>query len=90
YAYSYGQLLVLALFGLYKSQKTTQGKAKFIQKYIQFLSLGGSKSPKDLISTFGLNLESDKFWLIGMNEVQKMLTEFKELINAKDSVFTCV
>ena len=86
YAYSYGQLLVLALFGLYKSQKTPQGKAKFIQKYIQFLSLGGSKSPKALISSFGLNLESDKFWLIGMNEVQKMLEEFKELLNAKDAI----
>ncbi|WP_194145671.1 M3 family oligoendopeptidase [Helicobacter jaachi] len=86
YAYSYGQLLVLALFGLYKSQKTPRGREKFIQKYIHFLSLGGSKSPKDLISTFGFNLESDKFWLIGMNEVRKMLEEFKELVYAQDSI----
>lgn len=90
YAYSYGQLLVLALFGLYKSQKTPRGREKFIQKYTQFLSLGGSKSPKDLISTFGLNLESDKFWLIGMGEVQKMFNEFKELVNAQDSNVSAV
>lgn len=90
YAYSYGQLLVLALFGLYKSQKTPRNKEKFIQKYTEFLSLGGSKSPKELISAFGLNLESDKFWLIGMNEVQKMLTEFKELVNAQDTLSAAV
>lgn len=81
YAYSYGQLLVLALFGLYKSQKTAKGREKFIQKYVEFLSLGGSKSPKELIASFGLNIESDRFWLIGMNEVQKMFNEFKELVN---------
>ncbi len=86
YAYSYGQLLVLALFGLYKSQKTPRMRAKFIQKYTDFLSLGGSKSPKDLIASFGFNLESDKFWLIGMAEVQKMLEEFKELVNAQNSL----
>lgn len=81
YAYSYGQLLVLALFGLYKSQTSVRGREKFIKTYTHFLSLGGSKSPKELVATFGLNLESDKFWLIGMNEVQKMLQEFKELLH---------
>lgn len=90
YAYSYGQLLVLALFGLYKSQKTPRARAKFIQKYTEFLSLGGSKSPKELISAFGLNIESDKFWLIGMGEVQKMLMEFKELVHAQDTLSTAV
>lgn len=90
YAYSYGQLLVLALFGLYKAQKTPRNREKFIQKYTDFLSLGGSKSPKELISAFGFNLESDKFWLIGMNEVQKMLMEFKELVNAQDTLSTAI
>lgn len=80
YAYSYGQLLVLALFGLYKSQSSAKGREQFIRKYIEFLSLGGSKSPKDLIRSFGFNIESDEFWLIGMGEVQKMFNEFKELI----------
>lgn len=90
YAYSYGQLLVLALFGLYKAQKTPRNREKFIQKYTEFLSLGGSKSPKELISAFGFNLESDKFWLIGMNEVQKMLMEFKELVNAQDTLSAAI
>lgn len=78
YAYSYGQLLVLALFGLYKS-----GKCKdFIKLYTDFLSAGGSKSPKDLIKTFGFDIENDGFWKIGITEVKKMLKEFKALIKS--------
>nr|QGT50451.1 oligoendopeptidase F [uncultured Helicobacter sp.] len=85
YAYSYGQLLVLALFGLYKSQKTQRSKQKFIDTYVEFLALGGSKSPKELIRKFGFNVESDKFWLIGIAEVRKMLEEFKEIVNEQNS-----
>lgn len=80
YAYSYGQLLVLALFGLYKSKTTPKAREKFISTYIEFLSLGGSLSPKDLVAKFGLNIESDRFWQIGIDEVRKMLDEFKELL----------
>ena len=76
YAYSYGQLLVLALFGLYK-----QGKAKdFIKTYIEFLSSGGSKSPRELVGAFGFDIEDSAFWEIGMQEVRKMLREFEELL----------
>lgn len=82
YAYSYGQLLVLALFGLYKAQDSSAKREKFIKTYTNFLSLGGSKSPKALVSAFGLDLEDDRFWLIGIKEVQKMLSEFKALVNA--------
>ncbi len=78
YAYSYGQLLVLALFGLYKS-----GTCKnFIQLYTEFLSAGGSKSPKDLIKTFGFDIEDSGFWEIGIKEVEKMLAEFHSLLKA--------
>jgi oligoendopeptidase F len=74
YAYSYGQLLVMALYGLYKKE----GKS-FKEKYIKFLSSGGSKSPKKLIKTFGFDIDSVEFWQIGINEVKRMLNEFKEL-----------
>lgn len=75
YAYAYGQLLVLALFGLYKNDKNDG----FKQKYIEFLSAGGSKSPKELVSILGFNIEDEKFWNIGINEVRKIVDEFKEL-----------
>lgn len=79
YAYSYGQLLVLALFGLYKQCNDKQ-KDQFKKKYINFLSSGGSKSPRDLIKEFGFDVEDSKFWEIGMREVSAMLKEFEELL----------
>ncbi|CBG40105.1 M3 family oligoendopeptidase [Helicobacter mustelae] len=75
YAYSYGQLLVLALFGLYKKQGQS-----FVGVYEEFLSSGGSKSPRELVSAFGFDIEDPKFWNIGMKEVKKMLKEFEELL----------
>jgi putative oligoendopeptidase F len=78
YAYSYAQLLVLALFGLYKS-----GECKnFVEIYIKFLSSGGSRSPKELVGEFGLDIEDSKFWNIGINEVKKLVDEF--IKNAKE------
>ncbi len=75
YAYSYGQLLVLALFGLYKS-----GKCKnFIDIYTRFLSAGGSKSPSELVGDFGFDIESSAFWDIGIKEVQNLIWEFYTL-----------
>lgn len=81
YAYSYGQLLSLTLFGLYKS-----GFDNFVEKYTSFLSLGGSKSPKELVSIFGFDIEDEGFWEFGMNEVKKLLKEFDKIIktNKKD------
>lgn len=79
YAYSYGQLLVLALYGLYKRAKQEGKKEEFVKKYIDFLSMGGSRSPSDLIREFGFDVENEDFWLIGMQEVKEMLEKFLEL-----------
>ena len=72
YSYGYAQLLVLALYGLYKSGKCEN----FVQIYTEFLSLGGSKEPKDMVSVFGLDIESSEFWEIGINEIKKLVDEF--------------
>lgn len=73
YAYSYAQLLVLALYGLYKSGKCEN----FKELYIKMLSLGGSVSPKELISVFGFDVEDENFWQFGICEIEKLLKEFK-------------
>ena len=78
YSYSYGQLLVLALYGLYKSKKDD----KFIENYTCFLSAGGSKSPKELISKFGFDIESEEFWQMGIKEIEKLLKEWGGICNA--------
>lgn len=75
YAYSYGQLLVFALFGVYRLKPS-----EFIAKYEEFLSLGGSKSPKELVGLFDLNIESDDFWQIGINEVKLLLEGLKAIL----------
>lgn len=75
YAYSYGQLLVLALYGLYKSGR----QKNFKDTYYTFLSFGGSKSPKELIAMFGFDIEDEKFWQIGLEQIDRMLFEFLKL-----------
>lgn len=75
YAYSYGQLLVFALFGVYRLNPID-----FVSKYEEFLSLGGSKSPKELVGIFGLDIESNDFWQIGMNEVKLLLKGLREIL----------
>ena len=72
YAYSYAQLLVLALFGLYKSGKCEN----FVEIYTKFLSLGGSKSPKELVGMFGFDINDEKFWNIGIDQVANLVNEF--------------
>ncbi|MDO7252859.1 M3 family oligoendopeptidase [Helicobacter cappadocius] len=79
YSYSYGQLLVLALFGLYKSGKNKD----FVNIYIDFLSRGGSESPKELVARFGFDIESKDFWKIGIGEIKKMLEEFERIYNER-------
>lgn len=75
YAYSYGQLLVMALFGVYR-----KNPVDFVVKYEEFLSLGGSKSPKELVGIFDLDIESDDFWKIGIKEVRLLLEGLKSFL----------
>ncbi|ANV97535.1 oligoendopeptidase F [Helicobacter enhydrae] len=79
YAYSYGQLLVLALFGLYKESIANNKKEEFVKTYIEFLSAGGSRSPRDLIATFGFDIEDERFWEIGIKQIKILLEEFQAL-----------
>ena len=78
YAYSYGQLLVLALYGLYKQSD----KAEFVKNYVSFLSAGGSQSPKELIKKFNFDIEDENFWKLGIGEIQNLLEEFKGMSDA--------
>ena len=72
YSYGYAQLLVLALYGLYKSEKCEN----FVQIYTEFLSLGGSMEPKKMVEKFGLDIENSEFWQIGIDEIRTLVDEF--------------
>jgi oligoendopeptidase F len=68
YSYAFGELLVLALYGLYQKD----GDA-FVAKYVDLLSAGGSASPYDLVQPFGLDLDDPNFWQQGLQVIETML-----------------
>ena len=74
YAYAWGNLLVLALFNMYKKQ----GKA-FIDKYIELLSAGGSKSAADMLKPFGIDPSDEKFWQGGFDIIKDEIVQLKRL-----------
>ena len=74
YGYSWGHLLSLAFFDMY----TKQGKP-FIEKYVKFLSYGGSKSPKDILAELDIDPCDEKFWQRGFDIIKKEIEELKRL-----------
>lgn len=70
YSYAFGELLVLALYGLYQQQ----GDA-FVTRYIELLTAGGSASPYDLVRPFGIDLDDPAFWLRGLEVIDGMLQQ---------------
>ena len=72
YAYSFGNLLVLALYGLYKAQG-----ASFVPRYLDLLAAGGSRSPELLLKDFGVDIRSEAFWQTGFATIKGMVRELE-------------
>jgi len=68
YAYSFGNLLALSLFQRYKKE----GK-DFVPAYMSILAAGGSKKPEKLLSEYGFDIRSPKFWQEGFDYVKKQV-----------------
>lgn len=68
YSYAFGELLVLALYDLYKKDG-----AAFVPKYLALLAAGGGSSPYELLKPFGVDLDDPVFWLGGLNTIDDML-----------------
>jgi oligoendopeptidase F len=64
YSYVFGQLLVLALYRMYKDQ----GKS-FVPKYLALLEAGGSDSPEALLRPMGVDIHDREFWRKGFEEI---------------------
>ncbi len=62
YAYSFGQLLVLALYNQYK----IEGRS-FIPRYKELLHKGGSQRPADLLLDAGFDFTKESFWQGGFD-----------------------
>ncbi|MDX6242031.1 MAG: oligoendopeptidase, partial [Kribbellaceae bacterium] len=61
YAYAYGQLLALAVYGRYEEE----GDA-FVPAYLELLGAGGSRSPEELGKIVGVDLADPGFWDKGL------------------------
>jgi oligoendopeptidase F len=68
YAYAYGQLLALAVYGRYEEE----GEA-FVPAYLELLSAGGSRSPEELGKIVGVDLADPGFWDKGLVLVERQL-----------------
>jgi len=73
YSYAFGELLVLALYGLYQKQGDS-----FVTLYAELLAAGGSASPYDLVKPFGIDLDDPAFWQQGLNVIDGMLRQVED------------
>ncbi len=75
YAYSFGNLLVLALYQMYKEQGES-----FVPKYLDMLAAGGSKSPASILSEVGVDMQSQAFWQSGFDTIREMVSELEQTV----------
>ena len=74
YAYSFGQLLVLALYQQYKMESKS-----FIPRYLEILAAGGSKSPVDILDNAGFNVRTPEFWQGGFDVIAEMVSKLEAI-----------
>ena len=74
YAYAFGELLVLALYNLYRQQ----GQA-FVPGYIELLGKGGSVSPAELLAPLGVDINQPNFWQNGLDQVGQYVAQAERL-----------
>jgi oligoendopeptidase F len=74
YAYTFGALLVLALFNRFEEE----GRS-FIPRYMELLETGGSDSPENMIKKMGFEIRRAEFWESGFRVMQSFLEELKGL-----------
>ena len=66
YAYSFGELLVMALFNIYQKR----GK-EFVPDYLDVLAAGDSDYPDRILAKAGINLSDPAFWDEGLDALAK-------------------
>ncbi|MGH0029771.1 MAG: M3 family oligoendopeptidase [Myxococcota bacterium] len=80
YAYSYGELLVLALLHRYDEEGDD-----FVPRYLSLLSAGGSDTPAALLSRIGLDVSDPGFWDGGLALLEGMVEEAEALAAQVDA-----
>jgi len=75
YAYSFGNLLVLALYRMYQKEG-----AAFVPKYLDLLSTGGSEAPQAILAKVGVDMTSDDFWQSGVDTIREMVNRLEQTL----------
>ena len=76
YSYVFGQLLVLALYRMYKDE----GKS-FVPKYLNLLEAGGSDTPVALLKPLEVDIQKAEFWQRSFEEVRALVMRLKYLVD---------
>lgn len=74
YAYAFGQLLVLALYQLFKAEGDS-----FKPKYVRLLSAGGSEAPMKLLDEAGVNVRKPEFWQGGFDYLSSLVDQLEKM-----------
>ena len=74
YAYSFGELLVMALYRRWKEEGPS-----FADRYLGLLAAGGSMGPKELLAQVEVDIDDPAFWQGGMSVMGEMVSEFAAL-----------
>jgi oligoendopeptidase F len=77
YAYAFGELLVLALFNLYRREG-----AAFEPKYLEVLAAGDSDYPENILAKVGVDLRDPSFWNEGLAALEKLVAQ-EEMLAAE-------
>jgi oligoendopeptidase F len=72
YAYSFGNLLVLALYRMYQ-----QEGPRFVPKYLDLLATGGSMSPQGILASLNVDMTSKEFWESGFTTIRDMIRQLE-------------
>ncbi len=76
YAYSFGNLLVLALYRKFQ----TEGPA-FVPKYLDLLATGGSEPPSAILTRVGVDMNSEAFWQSGFDTIREMVEQLEATLS---------
>jgi len=68
YAYAYGQLLALSVYRRYREEGDG-----FVDRYVEMLAAGGSRSPEELTEIVDVDLSDPGFWDAGLDLVAEQL-----------------
>ena len=74
YAYSFGELLVLALYRIYQEEGEP-----FVPKYLDLLAAGDSDYPDRLLAEVGVDINDPGFWQKGIDVIEGWIAQAEAL-----------